>query len=145
MNRVRRIDGYGASLLMLDIDHFKQINDSQGHMAGDAILQAFAGLLAHDIRTIDMAGRLGGEEFGVILPLADADAARRYAERLRQNIHDAPLGLDLGSRGVTVSIGVTRILPTDSTAEMILNRADQALYVAKRKGRDRVEVAEDAV
>ena len=128
------------ALLMLDLDFFKRVNDSYGHPAGDAMLQHFAALVAGQLRRIDIAGRLGGEEFGIILPGADLASAQVFAERLCRTISASPLQRDGKSLFFTVSIGVTVLRSGDSEADSVLARADQVLYRAKELGRNRVEV-----
>jgi len=132
--------GKPLSVLVLDIDHFKTINDSHGHDAGDSVLREFAMRLRRNIRGIDLACRLGGEEFVVVMP--DTDLAKAYlvGERLRQCIAAAPFfaGERVGGLDVTASVGVAALEFPDDTPELILKRADQALYCAKRDGRNRV-------
>ncbi len=132
--------GKPISVLLLDIDHFKAVNDSYGHDAGDAVLREFAARVRRNIRGIDLACRLGGEEFVVVMP--DTDLAKAYlvGERLRQCIASAPFpaGERTGAIGVTASVGVAALEFADDTPELILKRADQALYCAKRDGRNRV-------
>jgi len=127
-------------MLLLDIDHFKSINDSHGHEAGDSVLHEFAMRLKRNIRGIDLACRLGGEEFVVVMP--DTDLAKAYlvGERLWQCIATAPCfaGERVGGLDVTASVGVAALEFADDTPELILKRADQALYCAKRDGRNRV-------
>ena len=132
------------SFLILDIDHFKAINDTHGHTVGDEMLRGFAHRLKANVRGIDLACRYGGEEFVVIMPDTDVSFAYMVAERLRQNVAAAPFAIaGQDSLPLTVSIGVTSIERPDDTAETLLKRADAALYRAKRDGRNRV-VAEAA-
>jgi diguanylate cyclase (GGDEF)-like protein len=129
-----------AAVLMLDLDHFKIINDDHGHAAGDVVLRHVAALMRGCQRKIDTLGRVGGEEFAVLLPGADMTAASLFAERLRHCVADTPLLLEDGSRlAVTVSIGIALMSETDRGYDAALIRADQALYCAKRAGRNRVE------
>ena len=129
-----------VAVLLVDLDHFKRINDSHGHATGDAVLSHFARLVSDELRRIDMAGRLGGEEFGIILPGTKAETARIYAERLRQRIQDSPL-MEKGQQiPFSVSIGVTEASIEDRDPESILERADDAMYLAKERGRNQVEV-----
>jgi two-component system cell cycle response regulator len=132
--------GRPLSVLVLDIDHFKSINDTHGHDAGDAVLREFGVRLKRNIRCIDLACRLGGEEFVVVMPDTDLDKAYLVGERLRQCIAAAPFfaGERHGSLEVTASVGVASLEFPDDTPELILRRADQALYCAKRDGRNRV-------
>lgn len=134
--RLQRLPDKPISLLMLDLDHFKAVNDTHGHAAGDALLKHFAELLRVSMRRIDRAGRLGGEEFGIILPGADLQQATYYAERLCQRLARSPAAHAQGDISFTASIGVTQLLPTDGTVEQVLARADQALYRAKALGRN---------
>lgn len=139
--RTQRMEGYSASVLMLDVDYFKKINDTHGHIAGDQVLREFAAVLGKNLRRIDMVGRLGGEEFAVILPGANVEAAKLQAERLRLEVRHASFDTQAGVIPVTVSIGVTAIMPDDDATDAVLGRADRALYQAKNNGRDRVELA----
>jgi len=130
----------GGCFLMLDLDHFKLINDSQGHATGDAVLIHFARLLQHNLlREGDLAGRLGGEEFGVLLPQTTAEQGLAIAERLRAAVADSPI--DVGSAvpvRLTVSVGLA-LLQQDSA--YVLAQADKALYQAKHQGRNQVVLA----
>lgn len=130
------------SVLMLDLDHFKTVNDTYGHAMGDLALAAAAQAASSVLRTQDCLGRYGGEEFVTLLPETDMAAALVVAERIRQVISD-PLITRLpgsGSLRLTVSIGGTTCRLTDSSIEAALNRADKALYDAKHRGRDRVSI-----
>ncbi|MBX9903863.1 MAG: diguanylate cyclase [Burkholderiales bacterium] len=138
--RVSRAEEKCAAVLMIDIDHFKVVNDSFGHAAGDHVLRHLATLMKEDLRKIDTLGRLGGEEFAVILPGADRAAAEIFAERLRKQVAETPAVLDKWTIPVTISIGVTEIKPGDDSADDALTRADRALYRAKECGRNRVTV-----
>lgn len=135
--RIRRF-AKPAALLMLDLDYFKNINDQDGHAAGDAVLKAFAQEVAASLRKIDLAGRLGGEEFAILLPETPLDAAQGFAERLRQRVESLSIPFEDASLCITVSIGVTSLCPED--IEATLRRADRALYLAKENGRNRVEL-----
>lgn len=137
--RLKRLGGE-AVLLMLDLDHFKQVNDRFGHAGGDAVLQHFADLCRNGLRDADVLARLGGEEFGVLLVGAGLAQGRISAERLRALLEAAPCQLADGRCiGVTVSIGVTSLRPDDPDVDTALRRADEGLYAAKRAGRNRVE------
>lgn len=129
-----------VSFLMLDIDYFKQINDTYGHDVGDEVLREFAGRISANVRGIDLACRFGGEEFVVVMPDTDLTFAYMVAERLRQAVADIPftIGVPPGQLPVTISIGVTATEGPNETSEGLLRRADQALYRAKRDGRNRV-------
>lgn len=128
------------SLLMLDIDHFKQINDTYGHSAGDEVLKAVAASIKNQLRNVDMVFRFGGEEFLILLSNTSREAAAMVGERLRF----AAQAQDYVAEGkmieLTVSIGCSTLLPGES-AESLLRRADSALYVAKREGRNRLAMA----
>ncbi|MBK1681622.1 diguanylate cyclase [Rhodocyclus tenuis] len=139
--RLQRDDGLKAAVLMLDLDHFKKVNDRFGHAVGDAMLVHFTGILRGQLRRFDTAGRLGGEEFAVLLPGASIAAARSFASRLRRAVESAPLGYKGQNVGMTVSIGLSSIDPGDPGSDTSLLRADAALYEAKSAGRNRVVVA----
>jgi two-component system, cell cycle response regulator len=131
--------GKPLSVLIVDIDYFKSINDSHGHDAGDDVLQDFAIRLRKSIRGIDLACRYGGEEFVVVMPETDMAVATMVAERLRRRIASEPFPIQKGTRtvDVTISIGIAALGP-DGNAAAVIKRADQALYRAKRDGRNRV-------
>lgn len=127
------------SVLMLDIDHFKRVNDTYGHPAGDAVLQGLAGLLVKQVRTVDLAARHGGEEFVVLLPETDGGRAKGVGERIRKAVAGTPFLLPDGKEiPVTVSIGVACYPACGGSAPELFERADQALYIAKQAGRNRV-------
>ncbi|MDP2433319.1 MAG: diguanylate cyclase [Pseudomonadota bacterium] len=132
--------GEAAALLMLDLDHFKLVNDEFGHAAGDTVLKAFTTSAEHVLRRSDHLGRLGGEEFAILLPDTDSEGARELAERLRQMIHDTPVKTATGVVRYSVSIGIALFARGDGNADVILARADHALYRAKHSGRNRVEM-----
>ncbi|MGV3741740.1 MAG: diguanylate cyclase [Burkholderiaceae bacterium] len=134
--RLKRYPGTHASVLMADLDHFKKINDTYGHAIGDAALKHFSALLRGTARQSDFLGRLGGEEFGVLLTGTDVSEAKKFADHLCAVLREAPLKVGALSIPVTVSIGLTRLKFTDSDVEQALHRADTALYEAKRQGRD---------
>ena len=124
------------SLVMVDLDHFKSINDRFGHSAGDAFLAAFAATLRATQRTSDVCGRIGGEEFALLLPETPAPAASLLAERLREAIGAIRIpGIDAG--GFSGSFGITELLAEDHDLDALVDRADRALYRAKAQGRDR--------
>jgi two-component system, cell cycle response regulator len=131
--------GKPLTLLVLDIDYFKAINDTYGHDAGDDVLREFAMRIKKSIRGIDLACRYGGEEFVIVMPETDMAVAALVAERIRRRIASEPFAIDQGAKAidVTLSIGLSA-LATNDTAATILKRADQALYRAKRDGRNRV-------
>lgn len=132
--------GKPLSVLILDIDYFKAVNDTYGHDAGDDVLREFAQRLKRNVRGIDLACRLGGEEFVVVMPDTDAGVASIVAERIRSRVAGEPFPIQKGAKGldITVSIGMAQRLPEDTGSEALLRRADQALYRAKRDGRNRV-------
>ena len=137
---IRRASRYQKDLavLMLDIDHFKQINDQHGHGAGDKVLIEFAGLCLQSIRETDLAGRYGGEEFFILLPEIDLATAILSADRIRMAVAAYPFRLNDGnSINVTCSIGIAMYRPEQDNLDKLLLRADQALYQAKRQGRNR--------
>lgn len=136
-----RSGGGCMSLLMVDVDHFKEVNDQYGHGAGDIVLKQVVLRAQSEIRTIDVIGRYGGEEFAILLPGSDRSGATIVAERIRARIFNSPIELTDGSTHVSVSIGVAQ---TDEDVQDIANlvkAADVALYAAKRDGRNRVSVA----
>ncbi len=139
---LERASRYGrpVSLIMLDIDRFKAVNDTHGHAAGDEVLRHLADILRRDKRGNDLVGRLGGEEFSLLLPEASPDEALNLAERIRAAIAASPAVHNGQSIAYSASFGVARQQPGDSL-ENILHRADQALYAAKEAGRNRVEAA----
>ena len=132
-----------VSVLMVDIDHFKQINDTWGHSTGDRVLQFLANAMILNFRVTDVVGRLGGEEFAVVMPETDAENAAVSANRLRDLIEN-PVNVepDIGSQVCfTVSIGIASLEDGNTSFEEILGRADRALYNAKDQGRNRVVIA----
>ncbi|MDD5365663.1 MAG: PhnD/SsuA/transferrin family substrate-binding protein [Gallionellaceae bacterium] len=138
-DRLQRHNEPPATLLMLDLDHFKLVNDSHGHAAGDAVLRRFADLLGKRLRKTDLVGRLGGEEFAILLFATHPAGAREFAEGLREQVAAEAIVFGDTRLGVTVSIGMTQLLPDDASADAALARADAALYRAKENGRNRVE------
>jgi diguanylate cyclase (GGDEF)-like protein len=137
--RVQRYDR-PLSVLMIDADDFKQINDRHGHFVGDEVLQALAVRLRAGVRQIDLLGRLGGEEFAVALIETDMPAALEVAERLCREIAAEPFRVAAANIQVTVSVGVAARRASDDNAAQLLNLADQAMYLAKTGGRNRVIV-----
>lgn len=126
--------------IMIDIDNFKQINDRHGHLVGDELLREVARVIKQSVRTYDIVGRYGGEEFLVILPDTDRDDAKSLAERIRKNVRGEPErapGISLQYE-VTVSLGVACMREQDASIDDIIKRADDNLYEAKKNGRDRV-------
>ena len=125
------------AVILLDVDFFKQVNDTYGHPAGDLCLQALAQCVQDSIRGSDMLFRVGGEEFLVLLSQTDHAGATQLAERIRQHVQALPL-TSITGRSLSVSLGVTELTPQD-TLQSLYARADQALYKAKQGGRNRVE------
>jgi len=128
---------YPISLIVFDLDHFKRINDTYGHNIGDEVLKRVTAEVKKHIRKTDILGRWGGEEFVIVLPHTDLEAAKRLAERLRKLIEGLKILPD-GAK-VTSSFGITEILPCE-TFKKAFERADKALYRAKQKGRNRIEI-----
>jgi diguanylate cyclase (GGDEF)-like protein/PAS domain S-box-containing protein len=134
--------GQPVALLMVDLDHFKSVNDRLGHAAGDEVLRVFAGLTRDVMRDRDLVGRLGGEEFGVLLAGTGVDGALSLAQRLLQRVRGHEVSVGEQRIGFTVSVGVAA-QRTGDTIEALLERADRALYRAKAQGRDRALLAAD--
>ena len=132
--------GKPLTVLIVDMDYFKAVNDTYGHDAGDDVLREFASRIRDNIRGIDLACRFGGEEFVVVMPETDAALAYMVAERLRQRVAGEPFEINGGTKAidVTISIGLASICRPDDTPATLLKRADEALYAAKRDGRNRV-------
>ena len=128
------------SISMLDIDHFKQINDSYGHTVGDQVLFQLANLLQEEIRDPDMVGRYGGEEFLVVLPNTNLESASEQATRLCKRVRELDLDVGVHVR-LTISIGVAEYHHGQENWQKFLSRADLALYDAKNAGRDQWKVA----
>jgi diguanylate cyclase (GGDEF)-like protein/PAS domain S-box-containing protein len=139
-DRVQRHPDVRCCVLELDLDHFKAVNDRWGHAAGDAVLVHVAALMQRAVRGLDLVGRIGGEEFVVLLPDTRLDEAQHLGERLRLQVAQSPLVHNGHSIAVTVTLGLSDIGPQDVSAEAALHRADQALYEAKAAGRDRLHV-----
>jgi diguanylate cyclase (GGDEF)-like protein len=125
------------SLIMLDIDHFKDVNDSYGHQAGDEVLQTVARIMRDSVRSGDLLARYGGEEFTIVCPHTEGDGAIVIAERIRRAVMETPVAARTGKIPVTLSAGIATY-PRHGSAEKLLKDADQALYEAKRSGRNRV-------
>ncbi|MEE8203015.1 MAG: PleD family two-component system response regulator [Alphaproteobacteria bacterium] len=128
------------AIAMIDVDHFKDVNDRHGHAVGDEVLREIAHRLDQFSRATDLVARLGGEEFVIVMPETTVEAAQLVTARLRREVASAPFGTTpvAGGLAVTVSIGVAGMLGDDDTPESLLKRADDALYAAKRGGRNRV-------
>jgi diguanylate cyclase (GGDEF)-like protein len=127
---------------MMDIDHFKSLNDTYGHITGDEILAAVARILVQSIRSIDFAARYGGDEFIIILVETSADQALKTAERIRSQVENMRYSFRDSTISVTVSIGIVQCQSDDMTATAVFARADSALYEAKRAGRNRAHCAQ---
>jgi len=130
--------GHPCAVLMLDIDHFKQVNDRHGHAVGDAILVELARRCEDALREVDLFGRMGGEEFVMVMPHCGRQQAVAAAERLRRTVAERPFAGPASALGVTVSIGVAEVAPETASLDTLLQAADQALYEAKAEGRNRV-------
>ena len=128
-----RREGISFSLLIIDIDHFKQVNDTYGHQVGDVVLVKLAGLLADGVRPEDVVARFGGEEFTILLPGTGADKSKEMAEQLNRTVAQAAWE---ETGGLTVSIGAATFSEQDTEASILVN-ADRALYASKRNGRNR--------
>ena len=134
----------GPCLAFIDVDHFKRVNDLMGHAAGDAVLFGMAGMLTANARRSDLVGRIGGEEFAVLMPDLPLREAEALAERLRRVVAAKPFETSSGPVPVTISIGVAAYREGDGLAQL-MGRADRAMYAAKRGGRDRVAIADSSV
>lgn len=142
--RMQRVPDQSVTVLMLDLDHFKRVNDTYGHATGDEVLRHVAQLMRQCVRKTDVCVRLGGEEFAILLPHTSLSSAQVLAERLRSAIARAPLQIPQAAQmpqqvDITISIGMSALHPTDALPDQALARADQALYRAKALGRNRVE------
>ena len=126
------------SLIMFDIDHFKTVNDSFGHLAGDHVLKQLALAVKAQIRREDVMARYGGEEFAVLLPEIDAPGAHRFAEKIRALVEETTFMFEQTAIRVTVSVGVASLEPAVVSAAALVKVADDRLYEAKRQGRNRV-------
>jgi len=139
--QLRRTGGPPAAVLMCDLDHFKSINDCWGHAVGDQALRHFADILRTYLRAGDMAGRIGGEEFAVLIGAAGLEGACAVAQRIQRHVAQQPLTCVEGPVAMTVSIGIAEMTPDDVNVEAALSRSDFALYRAKKNGRNRIECA----
>ena len=137
-HRTRR-SGRTMSLIMLDIDHFKKINDSYGHLAGDGVIRSIGQLFNDALRRYDLAGRYGGEEFAILLPETSLEEALMFAERLRVSVE----AMEVAPHSIrcTASLGVAQMDGTTADYRELILKADQALYRAKDEGRNRVVAA----
>ncbi len=151
MNKLRELCsakeryGHRFSCILLDIDHFKAFNDTHGHAVGDTVLREMGTLMRTNIRTTDLACRIGGEEFLVLCPNVGAQGAAVCAEHLRTAVEEYDFPHQGTSLKATISLGVAEYDPETSNPEEVLKRADDALYAAKRAGRNRVTTADQAV
>jgi diguanylate cyclase (GGDEF)-like protein len=125
---------------MLDIDHFKRVNDTFGHATGDQVLRAVARRCKFTIRDFDILGRYGGEEFAILLPETNLSAGQMVAERLRKEVATAPIDTDREALRITISLGVAKASNETSNLSVLLDHADTAMYAAKQSGRNRVMV-----
>ena len=138
LSRSRR-DHRTVGVILLDIDHFKKINDTYGHFAGDAVLREAAARLRGNMRTYDQVGRYGGEEFLVVLPNCDLEQASHQAERMRQRLHSSIMTVDGVEMRISASFGVTVSDGSDRSADFFVRMADEALYKAKASGRNCIQ------
>ncbi|WMW80337.1 sensor domain-containing diguanylate cyclase [Undibacterium cyanobacteriorum] len=139
--RIHRAPQIQTCLLMMDLDFFKRINDVYGHAVGDAMLQHISHLMKNEVRRVDSIGRIGGEEFAILMPDTTIAAAQAFADRIRNKVMHTPLLDKDRVIPITISIGITQISCNDRSSDSILERADTALYQAKNLGRNRVELA----
>jgi diguanylate cyclase (GGDEF)-like protein len=127
--------------MMIDLDHFKKINDTYGHLVGDQVLKEFAQRCKTSVREVDLVGRYGGEELVILLPETDRKTAMRVAERLRASVAATPIKISETEIAVTVSIGVAEKDENTLQLDTLIARADQAMYIAKHKGRNCVAMS----
>jgi len=141
-DELRRYQRYGRpfSVLVADLDFFKQVNDTHGHATGDDVLKHFAGVLKEESRKADVFGRVGGEEFAALLPETGASAALDAATRIAERCRERPIVSPTGAITVTCSIGVAEVEKDDASIDTVVKRADDAMYQAKRQGRNRAVV-----
>ena len=132
---------YGSSLVVaiFDIDHFKSVNDTRGHDAGDVVLKNLSRIALATLRSVDVLGRIGGEEFAVAMPETNYPEAMSALERFRQAVESTPTTYEQLPLSITISCGVAPLTSAESTLESLMRKADVALYAAKRGGRNRVE------
>ncbi len=136
--RARQIrDGGSFGVILADLDHFKAVNDTYGHLAGDIVLKEAASRMRSCVRSYDSVGRYGGEEFLIVVPAGDANSTAAVAERIRESISANSLVTEAGPISITASLGIA--VSTHLEAKEVLRSADEALYYAKARGRNRVE------
>jgi diguanylate cyclase (GGDEF)-like protein len=141
MLRAERTGG-SLGLIMIDVDHFKAVNDTNGHRCGDHVLKEIASRVTGVLRPYDLLGRYGGEEFTIVAPGCDVDKTHELAERIRLRVADHSIGFNGRTMSVTVSIGIAAYA-SGTTLESLLRTADKGLYLAKSHGRNRVERGDD--
>ncbi|WP_282607333.1 diguanylate cyclase [Pelagibius sp. Alg239-R121] len=143
---IARCQRYGRpfSVAMVDADHFKSVNDTYGHEVGDRVLKRLSNLMSGEVRDVDCVGRLGGEEFAILLPETEVTGAKIFCERLLTAIRETEVDTDEDVLRFTVSMGLTEVCKGEEKTDVILNRADEALYEAKEGGRDRVVIHEQS-
>ena len=141
-NEIKRSRRYffPLALIILDIDHFKRVNDTYGHQCGDFVLKELAKIIKEEVREVDISCRYGGEEFTVILPETDLEGASTLAERLRESVEEHSFLFKKQLLKITISLGVAELSPSLSGIEELINLADIALYQAKEGGRNKVVV-----
>lgn len=137
IDRFRR-GGPPFTLVLLDIDHFKTVNDTYGHVAGDEVLQAVANVIEKDRRATDFTSRYGGEEFAMLLPCTGEQQACTLVDRIRQCVEASPIHTRVAPISITLSAGVAEMLPADQGSAALIQRADDRLYRAKQQGRNQV-------
>ncbi len=138
--RFRRY-GQATSLVMFDIDHFKKVNDTHGHLAGDEVIKHSAAVTKGNLRQSDISGRYGGEEFGIILPETDAEGARIICERIRESIEQSVVKTSVAPVQYTISMGIAQLSDGPENYMQWMQLADEALYAAKESGRTRVMIS----
>jgi len=124
-------------VIMCDIDHFKSVNDTYGHPTGDVVLKTVSRLLQSEARKTDAVGRLGGEEFAIMMEETDTRGARQTAERMRERVEKEIIHSEMGKLSVTMSLGIATFPDDGNSLELLISRADEALYRAKHGGRNR--------
>jgi len=137
---VAKRENMPLSFIMLDIDYFKKVNDTYGHIAGDEVLKNFTSIISNNLRKSDIFGRVGGEEFAIIFHNADKNTALQLAEKIRKKINNNSAKFHDKIINITVSLGVA-VLKDEDTLDSLFNKADEALYASKQNGRNQVTVA----